>query len=231
MRLPQQQAGDGGHERAGGSSGAALTATGAAPAAGGATIAGGQAPRVRDAPRWVRWTVLPLLVLVPLGYVIISAEQSRDGGAVKEAGGRRPAHDPRAAQRAPAAHLPGALPGRRLRRRLPGDQLLGHQQSSTRSSPPPPAASTPSWPRSAPAGTRCATATRRSVTAEVRATGWDLRTPAPGRASPCTSSATNPTTTSPSTSATRKRRPSMSCPPSTSSTASGAGDPRRAATR
>jgi hypothetical protein len=97
VRLPQQQAGDGGHERAGGSSGAALTATGAAPAAGGATIAGGQAPRVRDAPRWVRWTVLPLLVLVPLGYVIISAEQSRDGGAVKE-------------QEAAARHMTPELP-------------------------------------------------------------------------------------------------------------------------
>ncbi len=39
---------------------------------------------VRDLPRWVRWTVLPLLVLVPLGYVIISAEQSRDGGVSKQ---------------------------------------------------------------------------------------------------------------------------------------------------
>jgi hypothetical protein len=39
---------------------------------------------MRDLPRWVRWTVLPLLVLVPLGYVIISAEQSRDGGVSKQ---------------------------------------------------------------------------------------------------------------------------------------------------
>jgi hypothetical protein len=41
--------------------------------------------RPRDIPRWVRWTVLPLLVLVPLGYVIISAEQSRDDGESKQA--------------------------------------------------------------------------------------------------------------------------------------------------
>jgi hypothetical protein len=38
----------------------------------------------RNAPRWVRWTVLPLLVLVPIGYVIISAEQSRDSGETKQ---------------------------------------------------------------------------------------------------------------------------------------------------
>jgi hypothetical protein len=38
-------------------------------------------PPPRDLPRWVRWVVVPLLVLVPLGYVLISAEQSRDGGA------------------------------------------------------------------------------------------------------------------------------------------------------
>jgi len=43
------------------------------------------APRpARDAPRWVRWTVLPLLVLVPIGYVAISAEQSRDSGQSKQ---------------------------------------------------------------------------------------------------------------------------------------------------
>lgn len=35
---------------------------------------------VRDLPRWVRWLVLPLLVLVPAGYLAISADQSRDGG-------------------------------------------------------------------------------------------------------------------------------------------------------
>ncbi|WP_327288133.1 hypothetical protein [Streptomyces sp. NBC_01198] len=34
----------------------------------------------RELPRWVRWVVVPLLVLVPLGYVIISAAQSRDSG-------------------------------------------------------------------------------------------------------------------------------------------------------
>lgn len=34
----------------------------------------------RTPPRWVRWTVVPLLVLVPLGYVIISAAQSRASG-------------------------------------------------------------------------------------------------------------------------------------------------------
>lgn len=38
----------------------------------------------RDLPRWVRWTVVPLLVLVPLGYVIISAQQSRVSGAGKQ---------------------------------------------------------------------------------------------------------------------------------------------------
>ncbi|SEN97810.1 hypothetical protein SAMN05216267_1014135 [Actinacidiphila rubida] len=38
----------------------------------------------RDLPRWVRWTVLPLLVLVPLGYVIISAQQSRESGESKQ---------------------------------------------------------------------------------------------------------------------------------------------------
>ncbi|WNI18582.1 hypothetical protein [Actinacidiphila sp. ITFR-21] len=38
----------------------------------------------RDAPRWVRWTVLPLLVLVPIGYVAVSAEQSRDSGEDKQ---------------------------------------------------------------------------------------------------------------------------------------------------
>jgi hypothetical protein len=32
----------------------------------------------------VRWTVLPLLVLVPLGYVIISAQQSRESGENKQ---------------------------------------------------------------------------------------------------------------------------------------------------
>lgn len=37
-------------------------------------------PQLRSLPRWVRWTVLPLLVLVPLGYMIISAEQSRASG-------------------------------------------------------------------------------------------------------------------------------------------------------
>jgi hypothetical protein len=38
----------------------------------------------RKPPRWVQWTVVPLLVLVPIGYVIISAEQSRDGGEEKQ---------------------------------------------------------------------------------------------------------------------------------------------------
>ncbi|SHM59308.1 hypothetical protein [Actinacidiphila paucisporea] len=37
-------------------------------------------PVPRDLPRWVRWAIVPLLVLVPLGYVIISAAQSRDSG-------------------------------------------------------------------------------------------------------------------------------------------------------
>jgi hypothetical protein len=32
----------------------------------------------------VQWTVVPLLILVPIGYVIISAEQSRDSGEDKQ---------------------------------------------------------------------------------------------------------------------------------------------------
>ena len=43
------------------------------------------APRPpRDLPRWVRWTVIPLLVLVPMGYVAISAAQSRRSGETPE---------------------------------------------------------------------------------------------------------------------------------------------------
>lgn len=42
------------------------------------------APPLRKPPRWVQWTVVPLLVLVPVGYVIISAEQSRDSGKDKQ---------------------------------------------------------------------------------------------------------------------------------------------------
>ncbi|MEW2521863.1 hypothetical protein [Actinacidiphila alni] len=38
----------------------------------------------RSAPRWVRWTVVPLLVLVPLVYALISAEQSRGSGEAKQ---------------------------------------------------------------------------------------------------------------------------------------------------
>lgn len=38
----------------------------------------------RDLPRWVRWTVLPLLVLVPVGYVIVAARQSRVAGEDKQ---------------------------------------------------------------------------------------------------------------------------------------------------
>lgn len=34
----------------------------------------------RNPPRWVRWTVVPLLVLVPMGYVAVSAAQSRGNG-------------------------------------------------------------------------------------------------------------------------------------------------------
>jgi hypothetical protein len=45
----------------------------------------------RNLPRWVRWTVLPLLVLVPIGYVVVSAEQSRGSGedAAHQLAGRR----------------------------------------------------------------------------------------------------------------------------------------------
>jgi hypothetical protein len=44
----------------------------------------------RTPPRWVRWTVVPLLVLVPMGYVGVSAAQSRGSGedARQEAAGR-----------------------------------------------------------------------------------------------------------------------------------------------
>jgi hypothetical protein len=35
----------------------------------------------RTVPRWARWAVVPLLVLVPLVYMLISAEQSRGAGA------------------------------------------------------------------------------------------------------------------------------------------------------
>jgi hypothetical protein len=42
---------------------------------------GAPAPRTpRNPPRWVRWTVVPLLVLVPMGYVAVSAAQSRGSG-------------------------------------------------------------------------------------------------------------------------------------------------------
>jgi hypothetical protein len=55
------------------------------------------------APRWVRWVVVPLLILVPLVYVLISADQSRDGGAEKE-------------QEAAAKHLTWEVPSQLLRR-------------------------------------------------------------------------------------------------------------------
>lgn len=38
----------------------------------------------RQLPGWVRWTVVPLMVLVPIGYLLISAEQSRDSGEGKQ---------------------------------------------------------------------------------------------------------------------------------------------------
>ncbi|WP_225846009.1 hypothetical protein [Streptomyces sp. HPF1205] len=49
----------------------------------------------RNPPRWVRWVVVPLLILVPLVYVVISADQSRDGGAEaeQEAAQKELAHD------------------------------------------------------------------------------------------------------------------------------------------
>jgi hypothetical protein len=57
----------------------------------------------RDPPRWVRWIVVPLLILVPLGYVLISADQSRDGGAEAE-------------QEAAQRHLTHEVPNNLLRR-------------------------------------------------------------------------------------------------------------------
>jgi hypothetical protein len=47
---------------------------------GGSTMARGTSRGPRDVPRWARWTVLPLLVLVPAGYLAVSADQSRDSG-------------------------------------------------------------------------------------------------------------------------------------------------------
>jgi hypothetical protein len=53
-------------------------------------VSGSRAPRTRgtsetrELPGWVRWVVLPLLVLVPIGYLLISAEQSRDSGEDKQ---------------------------------------------------------------------------------------------------------------------------------------------------
>ncbi|MEU6343833.1 hypothetical protein ABZ883_23165 [Streptomyces sp. NPDC046977] len=41
-------------------------------------------PPLRKPPRWVQWTVVPLLIVVPVFYVLISAEQSRDGGEQKQ---------------------------------------------------------------------------------------------------------------------------------------------------
>ena len=43
--------------------------------------AAGSALPPRTVPRWARWSVVPLLVLVPLTYMLISAEQSRGAGA------------------------------------------------------------------------------------------------------------------------------------------------------
>ncbi|MFI0899257.1 hypothetical protein [Streptomyces sp. NPDC020983] len=48
---------------------------------GGPGGSGSTALPLREIPRWVRWTVVPLLILVPLGYVLISAAQSRGAGA------------------------------------------------------------------------------------------------------------------------------------------------------
>lgn len=56
------------------------TTTAGAPHAAADTV--GAEPR--PLPRWVRWTVVPLLVLVPFGYMLISADQSRDSGADKQ---------------------------------------------------------------------------------------------------------------------------------------------------
>jgi hypothetical protein len=38
----------------------------------------------RKLPRWVRWITVPLLILVPFGYMLISADQSRDSGEGKQ---------------------------------------------------------------------------------------------------------------------------------------------------
>lgn len=46
----------------------------------GASGSGSSALPLREIPRWMRWTVVPLLILLPLGYVLISAAQSRGAG-------------------------------------------------------------------------------------------------------------------------------------------------------
>jgi hypothetical protein len=40
--------------------------------------------KARQLPRWARWTIAPLLVAVPTGYLVISAEQSRGTGVVSQ---------------------------------------------------------------------------------------------------------------------------------------------------
>jgi hypothetical protein len=64
------------------------------PGGDGRTVLEGPRPP-RNPPRWVRWIVVPLLVLVPLGYVLISADQSREGGveAEQEAAQKHLAHE------------------------------------------------------------------------------------------------------------------------------------------
>lgn len=49
------------------------------------TAAGVRPRPPRTPPRWVKYTVVPLLVLVPIVYIAISAEQSRDSGQDKAA--------------------------------------------------------------------------------------------------------------------------------------------------
>ncbi|MFI0719298.1 hypothetical protein [Streptomyces sp. NPDC021224] len=48
--------------------------------AGGPGGSGSTALPLREIPRWMRWTVVPLLIVLPLGYVLISAAQSRGAG-------------------------------------------------------------------------------------------------------------------------------------------------------
>jgi hypothetical protein len=82
--VPQYAEGDPdapqGEPAAGGPGGDGTGGTGGEGPGGGPGGGGSALPPPRELPSWVRWVVVPLLVLVPLGYVLISAAQSRNSG-------------------------------------------------------------------------------------------------------------------------------------------------------